>query len=110
MGGSPLDENCEHTALRELEEETGLIADEIKQIQYLHVSNSITDEQAYVYLATNLRQGKQALEDTEQGMEVLKLPLREAIAMAQDGQITDAISISALLYVALNATQLKIKI
>ena len=53
MGGSPLDEDCLHTAHRELEEETGLLTGNMKQIQYLHTSNSITDEQAYVVLATD---------------------------------------------------------
>jgi len=110
MGGSPLDEDCQQTALRELEEETGLIAANIKQIQYLHPSNSITDEQGYVFLATDLKPGKQQLEDTEQGLEVLKLPLSEAIEMTQDGRITDAISVAGLLYVALNSERLNIKI
>jgi len=110
MGGSPLDEDCQHTAQRELEEETGLIAGNIKQIQYLHTSNSITDEQAYVFLATDLKPGKQQLEDTEKGLEVLKLSLNEAIDMAQDGRITDAISVAGLLYVGLNFQQLKIKV
>jgi len=108
MGGSPLGEDCQQTALRELEEETGLIAENIKQIQYLHPSNSITDEQGYVFLATDLKPGKQNLEDTEQGLEVLKLPLSEAIEMTQDGRITDAISVAGLLYVALNFKQLDI--
>lgn len=110
MGGSPLNEDCQQTALRELEEETGLIAANIKQIQFLHTSNSITDEQAYLYLATDLTPGKQQLEDTEQDLEVLKLPLSDAIKMAQDGSITDACSVAALLYVALNVDNLNIKI
>ena len=110
MGGSPLGEDCKQTAVRELQEEAGLIAGNIKQIQYLHTSNSITDEQAYVFLATELRPGKQQLEDTEQGMEVLKLPLNEAIEMAQNGRITDAISVAGLLYVGLNMQRLGIKI
>ena len=110
MGGSPLGEDCRQTALRELEEETGLVAGNIKQIQYLHTSNSVTDEKGYVFLATNLKSGTQQLEDTEQGMEVLKLPLSEALVMAQDGRITDGISVAGLLYVALNLDELNIKI
>ena len=110
MGGSPLEEDCQHTAQRELEEEAGLLAGNMKQIQYLHTSNSITDEQACVFLATDLKPGLQQLEDTEQGLEVWKLPLKEAIDMAQDGRITDAISVSALLYIGLNFDRLKIKI
>ncbi len=102
MGGSPLGEDCRQTALRELKEETGLIAQDMQQIMRLHTSNSITDEQGYVFLARNLKQGKQQLEDTEQGLQVKKLPLSDAISMAQDGQITDAISVAGLLFLALN--------
>ena len=103
MGGSPLGEDCVKTALRELEEETGLIAAEIHQLLHLHTSNSITDEEGYVFLAQGLSQGKMSLEDTEQDLEVRKLSLIEAISMAQDGRITDAISVAGLLHLALQA-------
>jgi 8-oxo-dGTP pyrophosphatase MutT (NUDIX family) len=101
MGGSPLGEDCEQAALRELQEETGLRAGDITRILHLHTSNSITDEQAYVYLARQLQPGETAFEDTED-IEVKKLPLSDAIAMAQDGRITDAISVAGLLHLALN--------
>ena len=110
MGGSPLAEDCGQTALRELEEETGLIAGNLQQILYLHTSNSITDEEAYVFLASNLTQGVMSLEETEQGLEVKKLSLSEAIAMAQDGRITDAISVAGLLHLALQADKYGIKL
>ena len=102
MGGSPLGEDCRQTALRELEEETGLVAQDLKQIMHLHTSNSITDEQGYVFLARYLKPGKQQLEDTEQGLRVKKLALADAISMAQDGRITDAISVAGLLFLAVN--------
>ena len=102
MGGSPLGEDPLTTATRELEEETGLVAGHIQQLLHLHTSNSITDEQAYVYLAADLSTGQQSLEDSEQDLQVMKLPLQEAIAMAQDGRITDAISVAGLLHLALN--------
>lgn len=103
MGGSPLGEDCKQTALRELEEETGLIAQQLTQLLHLHTTNSITDEAGYVFLAKQLTPGLQSLEDSEMDIEVKKLPLTEAIAMAQDGRITDAISIAGLLYLALNS-------
>lgn len=108
MGGSPLGEDPEQTALRELEEETGLHANRMRQILHLHTSNSITDEAGYVFLAQGLHSSVQALEDTED-IELLKLPLTEAIAMAQDGRITDAMSIAGLLFVALNQQQLHLQ-
>ncbi len=102
MGGSPLSEDCRATALRELKEETGLQAKSITQVLRLHTSNSITDEEGFVFLAQDLTQEQTEFEDTED-IEVLKLPLKEAIAMAQDGRITDAISVAGLCYLALNA-------
>lgn len=102
MGGSPLGEDCRLTAQRELREETGLMAGSLKQILHLHTSNSITDEEGFVFLAQDLKQAQTEFEDTED-IELMKLPLREAVVMAQDGRITDAISVAGLLYLALNA-------
>lgn len=102
MGGSPLGEDCMQTAQRELEEETGLIAGDVQQIMHVHTSNSITDEQGYLFLARDLKPGQQQLEDTEKDLQLKKLPLLDAIEMAQDGRITDAMSVAGLLYLALN--------
>jgi len=102
MGGSPTKEDKQKTALRELEEETGLIAGQLVEILHLHPSNSITDEKGFVYLATQLSEGKQQLEDTEMDIQVKKLTLDEAIEMAQNGDVTDAMSVAGLLYLALN--------
>ncbi len=106
MGGSPLAEDCLLTAHRELEEETGLCAKKMQKIQHLHTSNSITDEEGFVYLATDLSSGQQQLEDSEMDLQVKKLPLDDAIIMAQNGEITDAISVAGLLFVALNKKSL----
>ena len=102
MGGSPLGEDCQQTALRELEEETGLVAQRLTQLVHVHTTNSITDEEGYVFLAQGLASGTQSLEDSEMDIEVKRLPLVEAIAMAQDGRITDALSIVGLLFLAVN--------
>jgi hypothetical protein len=61
----------------------------------LHPSNSITDEVGYVYLAEGLSEGPTDFEETED-LEVRKLPLQDAIALARNGEITDAISVAAL--------------
>lgn len=95
-GGSPEGESLLDSARRELEEETGLKADQWTELLTLHLSNSVTDEKAVVFVAEGLLPGKQSLEDSED-IELMKLPLRDAIAMALDGRITDAISVAALL-------------
>lgn len=99
-GGSPDGETLQATAARELEEEVGLQARRWTELLTLHLSNSVTDEKAVVFVAEELTAGQQALEDSED-IEVMKLPLTEAIAMAMDGRITDAISVAALLKLSL---------
>ncbi len=96
MGGAPEDEDPLAAAKRELKEETGLSAGRWMEIMRLHTSNSITDETGIVYVAEDLADGETAHEETE-NIEPRRLPLLEAIDMAANGGITDAISVAALL-------------
>ncbi|MDH4048866.1 MAG: NUDIX hydrolase [Gammaproteobacteria bacterium] len=96
MGGAPRDEQPIEAARRELKEETGLTASSWTELMRLHTSNSITDEQGIVYVATDLQEGAPDFDETED-IEIRKLPLGDAIAMAMRGEITDAISVAALL-------------
>ena len=100
MGGAPLDEEPLAAAMRELREETGLSAADWQELMRLHTSNSITDEVGIVFVARQLTAGEPEFEETED-LEIRKLPLAEAVAMARRGEITDAISVAALLRVAL---------
>ena len=99
MGGAPKDEPALEAAKRELREETGLSAERWTRIMTLHPSNSITDEVGYVFLAQELTVGEPDFEETED-LEIRRLPLAEALAMIDAGEITDAISVAALLKVA----------
>jgi len=99
MGGAPLDEAPLQAAKRELREETGLRAATWTEIMRLHTSNSITDEVGIVYLAEELTEGEPQFEETED-LEIRKLPLQDAVAMVDAGEITDAISVAALLRIA----------
>ncbi len=99
MGGAPSDEEPLAAARRELKEETGLTAKSWSQIMRLHTSNSITDEEGIVFVARNLDQGEPDFDDDED-LQIRKLPLSEAIAMVERGEITDAISVAALLRIA----------
>ena len=95
-GGALLDETPLMAAQRELREETGLSANSWEPWLRLHLSNSVTDEEAIVYLATELSSGEMQL-DTTEDIEVSHLPLQQAIDMVVSGEITDAISVAALL-------------
>lgn len=99
-GGSPQGEDPTETARRELEEETGLIATSFELLLTLHLSNSVTDEIGFVYVAKELSRGTVCLEETED-IIARKLPLAMAIEMAKNGEITDAMSVAALLRLAL---------
>jgi len=98
MGGAPLDEAPLAAAKRELKEETGLSADRWSEIMRLHTSNSITDEIGIVYIAEGLTEGETAFEETED-LQIRKLTLHEAVQLVNDGEITDAISVAAILRV-----------
>ena len=103
-GGCPQGENPLDAAKRELEEEVGLQARDWQSLMTLHLSNSVTDEVCQVFVARDLFPGQQQLEATED-IEVKKLPLAAAIDMVKRGEITDVISVAALLRIALDLKQ-----
>lgn len=96
-GGCPEGEDPLAAAQRELEEETGLRARHWERLGEAYLSNSVTDEQAVWFLATGLEQGEQRPEGTEQ-INVCRVTFREALRMALGGEITDALSLLALMH------------
>jgi len=98
-GGSPESEPPEETAWRELREETGLTAGKLELIGTAHLSNSVCDETAYIYRATELAHGQSMPEGTEE-LHARRVPWDEARAMLRRGEITDSMSVIALLHEA----------
>lgn len=94
-GGGPLEIEPLESAKRELLEETGLEASEWTPIMNLHLSNSVTDEYAIIYLARGLKQGVATPDETEQ-LQVKRIPFEEAWQMVESGAITDAMSVAAI--------------
>ena len=100
-GGCPKNEEPINAAKRELEEEVGLQARDWQELMRMHLSNSVTDELCVIFVARDLFAGEQQLEATED-IEVKKMPLTEAIEMVKRGEITDGITVAALLRIALD--------
>lgn len=92
-GGSAGETDLIAGAQRELREETGLLAEKWKLLQKVHLSNSVSDEVGYVYLAQGLTAVPTAREETEADMVVWKLPLAEAWQLVRKGTVTDSLSI-----------------
>src|ERR687896_2156667 len=99
-GGCPEGEEPLRAAQRELREETGLEARRWEILGEAYLSNSVADEYAVWFLATELVPGEVRPEGTER-LSVRRVPLREALAMALNGQITDALSLLTLMSYAL---------
>ena len=96
-GGAPHGEPTLEAAKRELREETGLSAKRWTETLTLHTSNSITDEVGYVYIAEDLSGGETDFDETEL-IAIRKLQLCEALLMIDRREITDAITVAALLH------------
>lgn len=99
MGGGPLQEDILTSAKRELLEETGLTAEKWQQILHLHTSNSVTDEEGFVFLAEDLKQGNPRFDKTEK-LDIQKLPFRQVLEMVLKNEITDSLSMAGILKVA----------
>jgi 8-oxo-dGTP pyrophosphatase MutT (NUDIX family) len=94
-GGAAEGEGLLDAARRELKEETGLHAEHWEKLFDMHLSNSVTDETAQVFLATGLVQAGSQPEDTED-ISVRKLALDKAYEMVLGGEITDSMSVAAI--------------
>lgn len=95
-GGMEPGETPEDGIARELAEEAGLVAGQWMKLADLDTSNCVTDETAILYAAWGLTSVPPRPEPCEK-LHLRRVPFREALAMAMDGRITDALSVAGLL-------------
>jgi ADP-ribose pyrophosphatase len=98
-GGINDEERPDEAAARELEEEMGLVAGKLEKLSEFFVSPGFCEEKMWLYLATNLTETSQRLEDDEL-IEVVRLPIDRALQMVSDGEIEDAKTIIGLMLAA----------
>ena len=92
-------ERPEAGAARELEEELGLVAARLEKLTEFFVSPGFCEEKMWVYLATELSEGQQLLDDDEI-LEIVRLPIEDALEMITSGEIQDAKTIIGLMLAA----------
>lgn len=103
-GGGAHEVHALESAQRELREECGLAAKQWKEILAMDLSNSVTDEHSTAFLAWELFEASGEPDETER-LRVARVPFWEAIDRVKRGEIRDAISVAALVRVALMALQ-----
>jgi 8-oxo-dGTP pyrophosphatase MutT (NUDIX family) len=98
-GGCPEGEEPLAAAQRELLEETGLQAREWTLLGEAYLSNSVSDEKAMWFLATDLTRSKPSPDGSEV-LEARRVSWEDTLRMIEQGEITDALSLVALLHYA----------
>lgn len=91
-----------HCASRELEEEVGYRASTFELLSSIFTAPGFADEVIHVYKATGLTKGRQHL-DRDEVLDVIEMPLSEAITKIEDGTIRDAKTIVGLQAVYIKA-------
>jgi 8-oxo-dGTP pyrophosphatase MutT (NUDIX family) len=99
-GGAPYSEDPLAGAKRELREEMGFAAHSWDLLFKMHLSNSVTNEEAIVYLARRLEKGAPLPEDTEV-FKYKSLTLDEAFTQVVEGKITDSMTVAAIFRIKL---------
>jgi ADP-ribose pyrophosphatase len=89
----------EEGAARELEEELGFVAGRLEKLTEFFVSPGFCEEKMWVYLAQDLVETRQQLEDDEI-LEVVRIPFSQALSMITTGEIEDAKTIIGIMLAA----------
>ena len=90
-------EQADKAAIRELEEETGYLAQSIEHLITYYPAVGYSDEKIEIYVAKNMKKTKQHLDPTED-IKVIELPMEEVIEMIDKGEFKTASTMIALMY------------
>ena len=83
-------------AAREIREETGMASANLKEIGSFYLAPGYSTELMHVFMATELTHDPLD-PDADEYLSVEKMPLAEALHLAESGQMQDAKSLAALL-------------
>ncbi len=81
-------EDPDLAAVRELREETGFTAAEMRKVGEIYSSPGFCSERLHLYIATGLTRGSQQLDQGE-FLNLVRMPLQDAVEMAVDGRLQD---------------------
>ena len=100
-GGMEEGESPQQSALRELEEETGYTAADIKEIGGIYAAPGYSTEYLHLFLATQLRPGP-SRNDEDENIEVVSVPLDDIPDLIRSGELCDGKSVVGLLNLLLH--------
>jgi len=86
-------------AERELQEEAGYFPGKLEPLGGIFVAPGYTTEYIHLFLATDLRESRLEADDDE-FIEVMRVPMAQALRMIESGEICDGKSVTGLLRVA----------
>jgi ADP-ribose pyrophosphatase len=88
----------EACARRELEEETGMVAERLERLTTIHTTPGFTDERIHLFLARGLSAGRQDRE-ADEFLELKEVRWREVLELIRRGEISDGKTLSCLMFV-----------
>jgi len=96
-GGGDVSESPFEAIRRELAEETGLSAQIWEPLCFFHPSNSSTEEEAFLFLATDLSPVEGHCSDDDEELILHREPFQDCLRRVVTGEITDSLTVMALL-------------
>lgn len=100
-GKLEIGEERESAALRELEEETGYVADKLELIGEVYGCPGFCNEKVNIYIAKDLKEGKVNL-DEDEFLNLTKIPINQIHSLLSEHKIEDAKTMIAFQYLLLN--------